>query len=396
MPLPNIDEITEADLQNLVNNAVLELKTLDYKRILPGNSDGEKKEFLADIVSFANSMGGDIIYGISENSNHVPTSLDGIEAMDEDGLKLRLDSIIRDGIQPRIPNIQIRTIPLHTGRIAVIIRIPKSWLNPHMVSFQHSSRFYSRASNGKYQMDIGEIRSAFSLSESRIQRIKEFVQSRISDIYSDNAQIQLTNFPKMSIHIIPFSSMDTQIVENFDRLDKILIFPMFTGNINRTFNTDGYLSYSPESDGVSKGYVQIYRNGVIEAVSSIFYEGCIQTSLPIYLIENGIITALKNYSILLKVLSVNPPAFVFITLMKVQGLGCPDLEGHFRSEGIPIQKDIIFLPNFELTIFGSMEEAADFEQFTITLKPTFDALFNSVGLPRSQSYNGQGKWDRPI
>jgi len=77
MPLPNIDEITEADLQNLVNNAVLELKTLDYKRILPGNSDGEKKEFLADIVSFANSMGGDIIYGISENNNHVPTSLDG-------------------------------------------------------------------------------------------------------------------------------------------------------------------------------------------------------------------------------------------------------------------------------------------------------------------------------
>jgi hypothetical protein len=394
MPLTIFDEITEADLQNLIDNTVLERKTLEYKRILPGNSDGDKKEFLSDIVSFANAIGGDIIYGITEDDNHVPSSLDGIEATDGDELILRLDGIIRDGVQPRIPNIHIRTIPLRNGRIATLIRIPKSWLNPHMVTYRGSSRFYTRASNGKYQMDISEIRSAITLSESRIQRIKEFVQSRISDIYSDNAQVPLTNFPKIALHIIPFSSVDTQIVENFERLQMMPVIPMFTGGANSAFNADGYISYSTDPNGVSKGYVQIYRNGNIEAVSSFLSERDHQTTLPITYIELGIIGALKNYSNFLRILSVEPPAFIFITLMKVKGLVRPESRGYTRGEGIPIQKDIIFLPNFELKIFGLMEDQADLEQLTRSLKLSFDALSNSVGLSRSSSYNDQGEWVR--
>lgn len=394
MPLTIFDEIAEADLQNLIDNTVLERKTLEYKRILPGNSEGDKKEFLSDIVSFANAIGGDIIYGITEDANHVPSSLDGIEATDDDELIRRLDGIIRDGIQPRIPNIHIRTIPLRNGRIAAIIRIPKSWLNPHMVTYRGSSRFYTRASNGKYQMDISEIRSAITLSESRIQRIKEFVQSRISDIYSDNAQVPLTNFPKIALHIIPFSSMDTQIVENFERLQMMPVIPMFTGGADSAFNADGYISYSTDPNGVSKGYVQIYRNGNIEAVSSFLSERDHQTTLPITSIELGIIGALKNYSNFLRILSVEPPAFIFITLMKVKGLVRPESRGYTRGEGIPIQKDIIFLPNFELKIFGLMEDQADLEQLTRSLKLSFDALSNSVGLSRSSSYNDQGEWVR--
>jgi len=39
---------------------------LDYKRDVPGESDQDKKEFLADISSFANATGGDLIYGVDE------------------------------------------------------------------------------------------------------------------------------------------------------------------------------------------------------------------------------------------------------------------------------------------------------------------------------------------
>lgn len=53
------EEITYADIQQLIDNAVSESRTLDYKRDLPGDSDSEKREFLSDIASLANAAGGD-------------------------------------------------------------------------------------------------------------------------------------------------------------------------------------------------------------------------------------------------------------------------------------------------------------------------------------------------
>ena len=61
-----IEQITENDLQRLVTNKVAENRTLDYKEELPKKNNEEKKEFYKDISSFANALGGDIIYGISE------------------------------------------------------------------------------------------------------------------------------------------------------------------------------------------------------------------------------------------------------------------------------------------------------------------------------------------
>jgi len=63
----DIDQITEEDLQALIDNSVIEGKTIEYKQSLPSNSDSDKKEFLADVSSFANASGGDLIYGIIED-----------------------------------------------------------------------------------------------------------------------------------------------------------------------------------------------------------------------------------------------------------------------------------------------------------------------------------------
>ncbi len=54
--IPNeIDQITEDDLHALIENSISEGKTIEYKQELPNNSDSAKKEFLADVSSFANA-----------------------------------------------------------------------------------------------------------------------------------------------------------------------------------------------------------------------------------------------------------------------------------------------------------------------------------------------------
>jgi predicted HTH transcriptional regulator len=58
-----LETLVESDLQSLVDDEVREVKTVEYKRSLPGNSDSEKKEFLADVSSFANAAGGHLICG---------------------------------------------------------------------------------------------------------------------------------------------------------------------------------------------------------------------------------------------------------------------------------------------------------------------------------------------
>lgn len=51
----NLSEVVEDDLRSLISNGVNEGRMIEYKRELPGNSDGDKKESLADVSSFANT-----------------------------------------------------------------------------------------------------------------------------------------------------------------------------------------------------------------------------------------------------------------------------------------------------------------------------------------------------
>lgn len=64
---------------------------------------------------------------------------------------------------PRIPGISMRAVPLKGKRFVIVIRIPKSWASPHMIT-KGSSKFYSRNSAGKYPLDVFEIRTAFNVS----------------------------------------------------------------------------------------------------------------------------------------------------------------------------------------------------------------------------------------
>src|SRR6266536_3047160 len=95
-----LDLVNEADLQALVDNKVREIKTIEYKRALPGNADAEKQEFLYDVSSFANASGGDLIFGVTEIDG-VASKVSGLDLGTVDQDILRLENIIRDGIEPR-------------------------------------------------------------------------------------------------------------------------------------------------------------------------------------------------------------------------------------------------------------------------------------------------------
>src|SRR5258707_6977707 len=106
-----IDEVEDKHIVALVSEKVAERKVLEYKENRPDGTDGSKKEFLADVCSFANSSGGDVIFGIKDQrdaggrATGVPEAIVGLTGVNVGAGRERLEAIIRDGIKPRIPSV---------------------------------------------------------------------------------------------------------------------------------------------------------------------------------------------------------------------------------------------------------------------------------------------------
>src|ERR1700730_4029747 len=102
--------IGAADIVRLVAEATPEGRTIEFKRELPGPRDSDRKEFLADVSSFANATGGDLIYGVEEKDGKA-TAAAGLTITNVDAEVLRLDQMIRSGISPRLAGCQVQPVP---------------------------------------------------------------------------------------------------------------------------------------------------------------------------------------------------------------------------------------------------------------------------------------------
>lgn len=87
-------------------------------------------------------------------------------------------------------------------------------INKPLEEITESDRFYTRSTNGRYRLDIQELRSAFVLSENVGEKIKQFRQNRISDIYANNLPIPFHDSPKIALHMIPMGAFNPR--HNYD------------------------------------------------------------------------------------------------------------------------------------------------------------------------------------
>jgi hypothetical protein len=262
VPKP-LDEISETDLLDLLNAGVAERKTLDYKQQLPDMNDAGKRELLADVSSFANTAGGDLIFGMMESTG-VPTTIPGVQIGDPDQEILRLDSVIRSGLSPRIQH-STRAVPLASGRYVLIIRSERSWYGPHRIIFKSDSRFYGRTSNGKYELDVTDLRNAFLFANTVTEKVAAFRSERIIALENGRALAPLADGAKLVMHCMALESFGGNPQFNVVALDGFQ--PMYAtrlGGWGPRINFEGKICIA--SGEPPRAYTQVFRNGVIEAV----------------------------------------------------------------------------------------------------------------------------------
>jgi Putative DNA-binding domain len=369
-----ISSINESDLLELISNQVPEGKTIDYKRELPGPRESDRDEFLADLTSFANTSGGHIVYGV-EDDGGIPTVVCGIGQMVPEDVKLRLEGMREAGIRPRVPGVEFHTVQLTSGGQALVVRIPKSWAAPHQTRF----RFWGRNSNGKYRLDVDELRSIFNVKETITERVRAFWIDRVNRVVSGETAVPMGDGAKLMLGLLPVSSFDPTRPLTLPRrppLDLQMTVQRGTG-WGTTYNLDGLVMWGTD-DSTYSWYTQVLRTGGLEFVDAwILAARDGMLNMPSTGYETTLVEALGRLLRTLVCIGAEPPAVCMLSFVGVSGYSLTASQKKF-------ERDVLMLPPIMVEDSSGTPSAL--------LKPLFDMVWNAFGFERSANYDHLGGW----
>ncbi len=331
-----VETIDEAALAALVTNQVSERRDLEFKRDLPGKSDEQVKEFLADVTSLANAQGGDLIFGI-EDVGGVADSLLGVAAPDPDAEILRLENIIRTCVEPRLIGVRTHWVTLSLAAGVIIIRVPASLGAPHRIVFKNSGRFFSRNSRGKYEMDVHELRVAFTQSEKLPQRFRKLHVDAVESARGIDMPFAIKAEPTAVVSVIPLGLFreDRDLGISHDHA----LAPVSTTGHSYIDTMEGVLIHTPiDADiGTVRSYALTHRAGRTDAAWTIGRivkgQGGEEAS---YVwpqrFEEGLLDVTSSTQAKLRLFGIEGPWAILVTIVGVQGFQMPLGDYHVSRE----------------------------------------------------------------
>lgn len=222
-----------------------------------------------------------------------------------------------------------------------------------------------------------------------LKEIEEFHQERIVKLKNNETPKPCREGGKIVLHLIPMDSFhapEYYDILAFQEQAQTLLQPLFVKDKSHTqdYDFNGLLDLILASDGCCLSYVQLYRNGIIEAVEGIYFT-MDEKNIPIYSIEQEIILKTHYYLSFQKEMEIKPPVILYLTFLRVEGYKITDtsIETQFLNIHPFDRKDLI-LPRIIIKDFDVAPEEI--------LKISFDRIWNACGYPKSLHYDDEGKW----
>lgn len=388
-----LSTITADHIRALVSDEVHERRDLDFKEKLPPRDDGKREEFIADVCAFANSGGGDIVYGIEDKKDEhgrpmgVAGSIVGLVRVNPDHELASLLQLLEQYLKPKVFGIDFAHIEgLGEGPV-VVLRIPPSFNGPHVSTFKGQHRFYTRVASQKRLLDVDEIRSAFLASESASDRLRDFRAKRLADISADELPVPLFDQSgRLVVHMVPASGAANRAPAIDPRDVKDLVYPPAQGGQygGHHFNVDGIVGYQSSGGAVRDSYLQVFRSGALEFV---YVDTVYRTNDALALahdrIDMLIRSSLEHGLKVLRRLDRSPPYVLMATVLGVHGVvisnGWPDPAiRHLRYN-----RRELLLPDVWIQ--------DDTPNFDDVVRPMMDVMWQACGHPRCASYDEAGR-----
>ncbi len=363
---------------------------LDFKRDLPAPWDGSAKhELLADATAFANSGGGDIVYGIDENDAAEASAICPQVLPSVDQEVRRLQDFLLNLAEPRLPGVQVHAVQVTEGGTkghVLVVRAPQSWAAPHRV--KTNQHVYVREGLRKRPLDVPELRALFVRTEGQAQRVRDFRTDRLAKVLTDETPTPLKAGPRLVVHAIP-----TQAALGLVQIDPVpysrgaSYLPMFgqRSGIAATLNFDGAYAAIPTRDEQASGYTQLFRQGYFEAVWVLSPFGDVTDPfLPGVAYEDYLNRFLGQVRGELDRHGLRGDMAVFLALLgadKVVFAGPSDLG--FDSRHYRFDRQSLLLP--DVLIPGEVSPGRG-------MRAAYDLMCQAAGMEGSSNYGEDGEW----
>ncbi len=154
-------------INKIISEQTEECLTMEYKSSGALDKTNKKKEEISkDISAFANSAGGMIIYGISEDKNkRFPERIDPINASEFS--KEWLENVITSNIYPKINNLAITSISIpdeNDDLVVYVVEIPQSNTAHQAKDFKYYKR-YNFKSQPMLDWEIRDVMNRSAISQ---------------------------------------------------------------------------------------------------------------------------------------------------------------------------------------------------------------------------------------
>ena len=403
------ERLTERDIQRYLETGRSEDTTLEFKRAVYERNDEGKKEFVKDVAAFANSQGGHLLIGIIEEEGSA-SELSPVEDVDLDFEIQRLQNLCTDCLEPNVMGIDIYSIGLDGGAI-LAVKVPKSWTAPHRAKSKKSKAFYQRHSRSISEMDVSQLREAFTGAATAFDKVASLsrklnydVWKKANDAIEKSARDKVMgnknlldfdeNDPSkkdgiLVLHIIPVGNVSERTTFPIEALleNMGLFMPMLGMTFNHMINLQGVRYF--DTDGELSFYTQLHRSGALECVvEGLIFQLEGRRALMGPKISNELKEHLPSYLEGLKKLGVTPPLFIKMRILRTtQSTMDSGRDRYGESIRKPVfEESAIELPEVVLLDFPDEPELNSLG------KDLLDPLWNAYGKSKCPCFDNNGKW----
>jgi Putative DNA-binding domain len=381
--------ISQSHLEALIAACEEEGPHLEFKRDVPQTwGNGEKHELAADASAFANAGGGDLIFGIDEDSQGRASALVPQALCDADQAAIRIQDILLSQTEPRLPGTRIRAIPVSVGGVnghVVVVRILPSWQAPHRV--KTNQHFFVRDGMKKRQLEVPEIRNLFLRTEGQAQRVRDFRADRVGKILSGSLPMRMAEGALLVVHLVPTESARGEVSIDPVPFTHTHVPVLASSARYARINLDGALATAEDRERKCEGYSQIFRNGFFESVEVLTRRNDIgKLQLPSLRYERAVAKLLDSYRAILSGLRVGSEISVMLSILNAQEvqLGVSqDLFDFSDEQQTFFDRPIVLIPDVT-----TQPETSAFQ----ALKPVFDLVWQAAGFVGSANYDAAGAW----
>lgn len=193
-----VDKLKASDIRALPANQVTEAFDLDFKATLYGSTDKGRRDLCADVAALANTSGGVIILGVTEDEHAAAVAAPGVQLSDAE--RNRMLQILASGIAP-MPACEVLSVREDESDSGwYLLAVPRSQRAPHAVIMNDGFRFPVRNGTTIRYVSEPEVAAMYRVRDHRAgdlqARLQELAAISLSCVDRDQG-------PWITVTLVP-------------------------------------------------------------------------------------------------------------------------------------------------------------------------------------------------